>query len=108
MIECEFSEHKFKGDYGMLSARTQREYKIIHPLQADQENLSLRSGDGTIFEELADHSWMPVNGQLKGKLRYNYNCTHGGDIALQPLYELVNGDWFWINSGKPAPPAVHN
>jgi hypothetical protein len=90
----------------MKSVKTEKKYESIGYIHVDTKALLFKSIDGVSFMELKDGSWLCLNGEHRGTVRYKSGCSHGTGLVLNPIYELVDGEWFWILSGKPAPPAV--
>jgi hypothetical protein len=90
----------------MKSIVTNKEYDIVPYVHVDTESLVLKSIEGVSFKELEDNTWLCLDGEHKNALRYRGTAYHGGGIYLAPIFELVDGNWVWILTGKPAPPAV--
>lgn len=89
----------------MKSTFTQKTYDYVHSLTANYTRHDLTDLNGVVYVELSDHSWIALQGEFEGCVRYIYTANHGGGISLLPMYELVDAQWFSIKTGEPAPPA---
>jgi hypothetical protein len=90
----------------MKSAITDKNYDTVYFVHSDTQSFLLESLEGASFQELEDSTWLCISGEHAGTVRYKGSIYHGTGIALSPIYELVDGNWFWILSGKPASQAV--